>query len=287
LPGLRWLLAALLAAGTSAARAQAWAWDDGTVPFVVSPEEVVDRMLRIAELRPDDFVIDLGSGDGRIVIEAARRGARGLGVDIDPTLVARARQNAARAGLAERARFEARDLFDTDLSQANVITLYLLPEFNLKLMPRLLALKPGTRVVSHDWDMGPWRPDETIELRIAEKPVGADLRARIHLWIIPADARGEWVAEVPGYARDWRFRIGQTMQMLEVSAKIEGREMLVRGTRLRGSEIRLALTGVVAGHAAHHLFKGTVTGDRIAGEVVISDGEDSRTLAWRATRISR
>jgi SAM-dependent methyltransferase len=287
LPWLRWLLAVLLACAALAARAQAWAWDDGSVPFVVSPEEVVDRMLRIAQLRPDDYVVDLGSGDGRIVIEAARRGARGLGVDLDPSLVARARESAAREGLAERAKFEVRDLFDTDLSRATVITLYLLPEFNLKLMPRLLALKPGTRVVSHDWDMGSWEPDETIELRVAEKTLGLEPRSKVYLWVIPADVRGNWVAEIPGYARDWQFRIGQTVQRMEVTARIDGREMLVRGTRLRGTEIRLALTGLVGGHAAHHLFKGTVTGDRIAGEVVISDGDESRTLAWRATRTSR
>jgi SAM-dependent methyltransferase len=277
----------LLAAGAPTARAQAWAWDDGSVPFVVSPDEVVDRMLRIARLRSDDYVVDLGSGDGRIVIEAARRGARGLGVELDPTLVARAKQTAAREGLGERAKFEVRDLFDTDLSQATLITLYLLPEFNLKLMPRLLALKPGTRVVSHDWDMGSWEPDETIELRVAEKTLGLDQRAKIYLWVVPADVRGDWLAQIPGYARDWRFTIGQTRQRLEVTASVAGSEVLVQSTRLRGTEIRLAFTGLVAGHAAHHLFKGTVSGDRIAGDVLISDGDETRTLPWQATRISR
>ncbi len=280
LPWLMWLLAAQ-------AQAQTTAWDDGSVPFVVSPDEVVDRMLRIAQLRPDDYVIDIGSGDGRIVIEAVRRGARGLGVDLDRSLVARARESAAREGLGDRVQFVVRDLFDTDLSQATVITLYLLPEFNLKLMPRLLALKPGTRIVSHDWDMGSWEPDETIELRVAEKTLGGDQRAKIYLWLVPADVRGSWTADVPGYARGWRFTIGQTLQRLDVAASVGGREMLVESTRLRGSEIRLALAGLVAGRAAHHLFKGTVAGDRISGDVVISDGENSRTLAWQATRTGR
>ncbi|MDH4189626.1 MAG: class I SAM-dependent methyltransferase [Betaproteobacteria bacterium] len=283
LPDTRRLVVALMLAQAGTVQA----WDDGTVPFVVSPEEVVDRMLRIAELRAEDYLLDLGSGDGRIVIEAARRGARGLGVDIDSSLVARARQNAARAGVADRARFETRDLFETDLSPASVITLYLLPEVNLKLMPRLLALKPGTRVVSHDWDMGSWLPDETVELRIAEKPVGADLHSRIHLWVVPADARGSWTSEMPGYGGSWRFQIAQTLQVLDVSAQVAGIEMLVRGTRLRGSEIRMVLSGLVAGHAAHHLFRGVLRGDRIEGELTISDGEERRTMSWQATRTTK
>src|SRR5205085_12003993 len=131
-------------------RAQSWGWDDGTVPYVQTPTEIVERMLRMAEVKSGDSVIGLGSGDGRIVIEAAKRGARGLGVDLDPNLVKLATQNARQAGVADRARFEVRDIFDTDLSGATVITLYLLPDFNAKLQPRLLALKPGTRIVSHD-----------------------------------------------------------------------------------------------------------------------------------------
>src|SRR5204862_7990665 len=117
-------------------RAQSWGWDDGTVPYVQTPMEIVERMLRMAEVGKGDSVIDLGSGDGRIVIEAAKRGARGLGVDLDPNLVRLATQNAAQAGVAERARFEVRDIFETDLSGATVITMYLLPDFNAKLLPK-------------------------------------------------------------------------------------------------------------------------------------------------------
>jgi ribosomal protein L11 methylase PrmA len=144
------------------ARAQSWAWDDGTVPYVNTPMEIVDRMLRVAEVRSGDTVIDLGSGDGRIVIEAAKRGARGLGVDLEPSLVRLATRNAERSGVAERARFEVRDIFETDLSGASVITMYLLPEFNARLLPRLIALKPGTRIVSHDGGIGDWPADETL-----------------------------------------------------------------------------------------------------------------------------
>jgi SAM-dependent methyltransferase len=279
------VLGLALAVAASVPRAQSWAWDDGSVPFVVSPEEVVDRMVGIARTGPGDFLIDLGSGDGRIVIEAARRGANALGVDIDPSLVARSRDNAARAGVSERARFETRDLFETDLSRASVITMYLLPEFNLKLMPRLLALKPGTRVVSHDWDMGAWEPDETVILRTPEKTVGAGLRSHIYLWVVPADARGSWRSALPGQGGEWQFKIAQNYQALEIEARFAGRELTVRGHRLRGAEIKIAVTGRADGAPAHHLFQGTVQGGRITGTVRISDGDEARTLPWIAARI--
>lgn len=279
------LLCASLATGVPA-RAQSWAWDDGTVPFVVSPEEVVDRMLRIADVGPADQVIDLGSGDGRIVIGAARRGARALGIDIDPSLVERARGNAAAAGVAERATFAAQDLFDTDLSKASVVTMYLLPEVNLKLRARLLALKPGTRIVSHDWNMGDWEPDETIELRTPEKPVGLGGKSRVHLWIIPADLRGRWLVDVPQHGGRWEFDIGQTYQSLKLNAKVGGgsRDLTVRGVRLRGTEVRVLVTGLVGGKAWNQFFKGTVSGDRMTGDVLVSDGDQQRTVTWTATR---
>lgn len=276
----------LLALAGMACHAQSWAWDDGTVPFVVSPEEVVDRMLRIADIGPADRVIDLGSGDGRIVIGAARRGAQALGIDIDPSLVERARRNAAAAGVAGRATFAAQDLFDTDLSGATVVTMYLLPEVNLKLRPKLLALKPGTRIVSHDWNMGDWEPDETIELRTPEKPVGLGGKSRVHLWIIPADARGRWVAEIPQHGGRWAFEVTQQYQSVGVRATAggNGRDLTVRATRLRGEEIKMLVTGLVGGKAWNQFFKGTLSGDRMTGEVLVSDGEQQRAMPWTATR---
>jgi methylase of polypeptide subunit release factors len=269
---------------SNAPLAQSWAWDDGTVPFVVSPDEVVERMLRIAEVGPKDTLIDLGSGDGRIVIEAAKRGASAMGVDIDPSLVEQATENARAAGVADRARFVAKDLFEADLAGASVITMYLLPEVNLKLMPKLLALKPGTRVVSHDWDMGDWPADETIELRTPEKTLGLGGLSRVHLWVVPADARGTWVAELPEHGGAWRFTVAQRYQVLEVAASAGGRELVVRGARLRGEEIKLAVTGTVGGKAWNHLFQGKLSGARIDGEVIISDGENNRKLPWTAIR---
>jgi len=271
----------------SAATAQSWAWDDGTVPFVVSPPEVVDRMLRLAEPRPGELLVDLGSGDGRIVIEAAKRyGARGLGVDIDPALVARARENARRAGVEKLAQFEVRDFFETDLRGVSVVTMYLLPEVNQKLMPKLLQdLKPGARIVSHDYEMGGWRPDETLELAVAEKMVGPAGRSRVHLWFVPADVRGTWKSELKEHGGLWEFRVEQIYQRLDVAAHAAGNEIPVRGTRLRGDEVKLVASGNIDGKPWNHLFRGTLKDDRIEGEVLVSDGENSRTLPWTALRV--
>src|SRR3954469_15647958 len=194
-------------------RAQSWGWDDGTVPYVQTPMEIVERMLRMAEVRSGDSVVDLGSGDGRIVIQAAKRGARGLGVDLDPNLVKLATQNAQAAGVADRARFEVRDIFETDLSGASVVTMYLLPDFNAKLLPRLLALKPGTRIVSHDGAIGDWPSDETLTMRTPEKPVGIGGNSKVELWIVPADVRGTWTSTLAQHGGSWRFQIAQRYQM--------------------------------------------------------------------------
>ena len=158
---------------------------DADVPFIATPDNVTREMLKLAGVKPNDFVIDLGSGDGRIVIVAAKHfGARGIGVEIVPELVAQSRDNAKRAGVADRAEFRMQDLFATDLSQATVITMYLLPEVNLQLRPKLQKLVPGTRIVSHDWDMGDWAPDRTVTVDAPDKPIGREKTSKLHLWIV-------------------------------------------------------------------------------------------------------
>ena len=263
---------------------QPWGWDDGTVPYVQTPMEIVERMLRMAEVGKGDHVIDLGSGDGRIVIEAARRGATGLGVDLDPSLVALARDHARRAGVQSRAEFRVLDLFDTDLSGASVVAFYLLPEFTAKLLPRLLALKPGTRIVSHDAGIGEWPSDEKLEMRVPEKPVGVGGRSVVELWIVPADAAGRWTAEIPAHGGRWRMSKRQRFQMLDIDAAAQGRDLLVRNSRLRGEELKLVVTGLVNGRAWHHYFVGQVRGDRISGELTVSDGNVRRSYPWQASR---
>ena len=266
------------------AQTQAWAWDDGTVPYVVTPMEIVERMLRMAEVGPGDSLIDLGSGDGRIVIGAAKRGARGLGVDLDPSLVKLATENARKAGVSDRARFEVRDIFETDLTGASVVAFYLLPDFNAKLLPKLLRLRPGTRIVSHDGGIGAWPPDEKLEMRTPEKTVGLGGLSKVELWIVPADAAGRWSSDLGAHGGRWRFQVAQEFQVLDVNASVEGRDLLVRASRLRGDEIKLVVTGLVAGHAWNHLFVGRVKGDAIAGELTLSDGATTKKLPWKAAR---
>ncbi len=217
------------------------------VPYVTTPDRVTLAMLQAAKVGPQDYVIDLGSGDGRIVILAARRfGASGLGVEIVPDLVAQSRENARNAGVEARARFREGDLFDVDLSPATVVTLYLLPDVNLQLRPRLLALVPGTRIVSHDWDMGDWKPDKTITIDVPEKQVGLEKVSRVHLWIVPARIAGEWCGS--GAARGSRLAIRQDFQHLRgelVDAsgeqafvgQLDGR--VLRGARLGGAAFDL------------------------------------------------
>jgi hypothetical protein len=195
-----------------------------------------------------------------------------------------ARENARLAGVESLASFEVRDLFETDLRGVSVVTMYLLPEINLKLMPRLIdQLKPGARIVSHDYDLGPWPFDEMVELALAEKMVGAQGRSRVYLWLVPANARGRWIADLPELGGRWQFDITQQFQILDVDARASGTPMVVRGARLRGEELRLVVTGMVAGKGYNLLFRGKLAGGRIEGDVRVSDGETAKFVPWKAS----
>jgi SAM-dependent methyltransferase len=216
------LAALLVAAGAPAARAL------DEVPFIVTPDNVTVAMLELARVGPRDVVLDLGSGDGRIVITAAKRfGARGLGVEIVPELVERSRRHALAAGVAERAQFVEQDLFATDLTPASVITMYLLPELNLQLRPRLLALAPGTRIVSHDWDMDDWEPDASLTVDAPYKTIGRLKRSRVHLWIVPARLQGDWCGL--GGLAGARLRLEQSFQRVAGTAVVDGVAHPLRG----------------------------------------------------------
>ena len=281
---VRFFAAFSLAIPFANAQQPPWSWDDGTVPYVVTPMEIVERMMRMGEVGKGDYVIDLGSGDGRIIIEAARRGARGTGVDIDPELVKLATENARKAGVQEKTKFVAQDIFDTDLSPASVVTMYLLPEFNRKLLPRLLELRPGTRIVSHDGEIGDWPADEKLEMRAPEKPVGVGGLSKVELWIVPADASGTWLSEVPQHGGQWKISIKQKYQVMDIDTTAQGRDLLVRASRLRGEEIKMVVTGIIGARAWHHLFEGRIDGNRIAGTLTVSDGNERRSYPWNATR---
>ena len=218
--GRRRLLAAACAVACVAAPSAALAQDE--VPFITTPDNVTLAMLQLAGVQAQDFVVDLGSGDGRIVITAARRfGARGLGVEIVPSLVAQSRNNAIQAGVAERVDFRVQDLLVTPLHDATVVTMYLLPEVNLQLRPRLLALPPGTRVVSHDWDMGDWLPDRSVTLDVPDKATGRDKRSTVHLWVVPAPVQGLWCSQGLSLQIEQRFqRFSATLAAAGVPAPV-------------------------------------------------------------------
>ena len=220
-----------------------------------------------------------------MVMEGGGGGGVGLGVDRDPSLVKAATENARLAGVGDRARFETMDLFDADLAPATVVTMYLLPEFNAKLLPRLLRLRPGTRVVSHDGGIGDWPADETLEMRVPEKPVGVGGMTKVELWVVPANAAGLWASDIGEHGGRWTFRIAQKYQALDVQAASGGRDIVVRNSRLRGEEIKLVATGLVRGRFWHQLFVGAVRGDRIDGQVTVSDGNQQRTYPWNAVRV--
>jgi precorrin-6B methylase 2 len=236
---MRLLAALALLASMALARSEEVEWQ---VPFITTPEEVVERMLELAGTRADDLVVDLGSGDGRIVIMAARKfGARGLGIELDQRLVQKSRDNARAAGVAGRASFVQGDVLTADISKASVVTVYLLPGLIGQLQQRFTGeLRPGTRIVSHAFGMTGWAPDRTGIMRLSKSHPGQGDESRLFLWIVPADVRGVW----RGDAR--RFSIEQNYQQIEVDG--------VSG-RLSGNDISWGQ------------FRGRVDGDRMSGEM--------------------
>lgn len=266
------LLVALAAAGT-AAFGQAPGYEPQVgqpgkdVVWVPTPEPLVERMLDMAQVGPGDVVFDLGSGDGRTVIAAAKRGARAVGVEYNPDLVALSRRDAEREGLpAERARFVLGDIFETDFSSATVVTLYLLPDLNLRLRPALLALRPGTRVVSHMFRMEAWEPDETSYL--GNTPA--------YLWIVPARVGGTWRLALEGRA-SYDVDLEQAFQSLAGTVELSPVRAGLREARVRGEAVRFAF--VDDGGTLCEL-EGRAAGDRMEGTYRAGTG----TGRWTATR---
>ena len=248
------------------------------VPYVATPQITVDEMLRLANVGPQDFVIDLGSGDGRIVVTAARKfGARGLGVDLDWRLIQQGETNARQAGVADRVRFLEQDLFQTDLSQATVITTYLLPFVMLRLRPALLELKPGTRIVSHDFDLGDWQPDQKTSIR-----------KNVFLWIVPARAAGRWQArlELPPIERLLDLELTQRYQEVSAHARLNGVPSQVWEPKLVGDRLSFVVVDTTDREDEASLyFDGRVAGDVIEGEVARGVGSARATYGWRAIRM--
>lgn len=220
------------------------------VPFITTPGDVVERMLKLAGTGPQDLVVDLGSGDGRIVIAAAQKfGARGLGIELDRGLVAASRENARAARVADRVRFVQGDVLVSDISQASVVTVYLLPELIGRLQPRFLdELRPGTRIVSHAFRMAGWKPDRSETVHLAQRHPGQGDESTIYLWIVPADVRGTWQN-----GAGLRLRIEQNYQEIEIegatSATLSGRDISWESPegRFRGRAEGDSLVGELAG----------------------------------------
>ena len=213
------------------------------VVWVPTPQSLVDKMLDMAKVTSSDYVIDLGSGDGRTVITAAKRGARALGIEYNPSMVALAKRNAEKEGVAGRAAFKKADLFESDFSEATVITMFLLPEINLKLRPKIFGLRPGTRVVSNTFTMGDWKADQTATGDDCEGSWCTAL-----LWIVPARVAGTW--QTP----QGELVLKQQFQMLSGSLRTAGKTFALRG-RVRGDQISFTAGG--------RQYQGTVTGKRL------------------------
>ncbi len=251
------------------------------VPYVPTPYEVIEEMLRFAELKKGDILYDLGCGDGRIVIEAAKRaGIRAVGIDIDPQRIKESRENAGRAGVESLVEFRRQDIFEADFSEATVVTMYLLPNVNLRLRPTILnSLKPGTRIISHSFDMDNWKPEKMTY-------VAADLYAHtVYLWIVPANISGIW---------DWKMNFNQknTTCQMEVEQEFQyfsgqlhlgDLTITIPETKISGDKIEFEVQ--TPGQKPINLkFTGQVQDEWITGKVAITTGQKNSNQTWKALR---
>ena len=249
-------------------------------PYVPTPQSVVDAMLRMAAVTEKDYLIDLGSGDGVIVLTAARQfKASGMGVDIDPDLVKQSNASAQKQGVAARVKFVQEDVFKTDISKASVLTLYLLPGMMLNLRTKIFnELKPGTRIVSHDYHFGEWSPDDSISFDVPEKEsVTGVPKANVLLWLAPAKVAGTWEIKTGG--ETYQVVMKQRFQTLEGTAMVAGKPAKLQNATLRGVEISFVLPEA-KGLAR---FSGRVNGETMEGTVEAPGKSQER---WTATRVS-
>jgi hypothetical protein len=270
------LAAAMLVTATAAYPADLQPVKDAG-PYVPSPQSVVSDMLRYAEVGPNDFLIDLGSGDGRIVLTAAKVfGARGFGVDIKEDLVRKANEAAQKEGVADRVKFVKQDLFKTDISQATVVTMYLLPDTVNMLKDKLLTeLRPGTRIVSHDYPLTGWIPDKYVQMDLEDKiQISGVTTTLIYVYMVPAKVAGRWEAHMPPAISKQPAALTFKQQLTRISGslRLDGRDIPLEDARLRGEHLSFRLVG----HKGE--FSGTVKGDQIEGTL---DGKAPWSAALR------
>ena len=261
------------------------------VYYVPTPEEVVIEMLQMAQVTQNDIVYDLGCGDGRIVITAAKVfGARGVGVDIDPVRIKESNENARKAGVTDRVKFIEQDLFKTDISEATVVSLYLYPELNLRLRPKLFhELRPGTRIVSHEFDMDDWKPDNmgtvrNVKLYYSPKPAVKD--TNYYYWVIPADVAGtwRWTLSTATGVRDYVLRLVQHFQEISGDVNIKGQEIPIGEARLVGDQVIFTFNDHADKQSTLMRFNGRIRSDTIQGNVEVQGGPLTGSYSWTARR---
>jgi len=253
------------------------------VPYVPSRPEVVATMLRMAQVSKDDVLYDLGCGDGRIVITAAQLyGTRGVGIDIDPERIQESQENAAKANVGHLVKFLEQDLFQADFHEATVVSLYLLTSVNVRLRPNLLAqLRPGTRVVSHNYAMDTWKPDDSAVVMVNETT------HNVYFWVVPANVSGTWEGSWSDGGRKTAFRLEleQHFQYPSGGIKLGDSEAILTEINLNGDKLQFTAGGDDFSAGLTMVFAGKVTGNEMQGSVDIktSDGRNSRT-SWKAKR---
>jgi SAM-dependent methyltransferase len=241
------------------------------VAYVPTPDFVVERMLDMADVGPGDYVIDPGCGDGRIVIAAAKRGAFGHGVDLDPQRIEEARENAEKAGVTDKVVFEVKNIFDTDFSRANVIAMYLFPDINIRLRPAFLdKLEPGSRIISHDFGMDEWKPDQQH---------GRMEDHAVYLWIVPAKVGGNWLWRTAG--EEFNMSVIQEFQKLELIIS-EGKILDVENSLLSGK--RISFTTTNPSNSKKYVYSGRAENGVITGIVQIHDGDNKTVENWTAVK---
>jgi SAM-dependent methyltransferase len=247
------------------------------VPYEPSSENVVRAMLEIAQVGKDDLVYDLGCGDGRIVIATAQKaGARGVGVDLDPVRIKESLENARKAKVTNRVQFFQQDLFQTDIAKATVVMLYLWPEVNLKLRPKLLReLKPGTRVVSHSHDMGSWEPDQTLRTTDGH---------RVYFWVLPANVTGIWKWDLPGEKERYVMKLSQQFQRVSGTLQLGPDEIPVKNLKLRGDRLQFVTERFFKGRKQTQRFIGRVQGHLVQGTAEETTAGSQGKQTWKAKR---
>ena len=258
-------------------------WDyQFDVPYVPTPYEVVNEMLRIAGVSKNDILYDLGCGDGRIVITAAKEiGCHGIGIDIDPQRIEESKNNAVKSGIRDKVKFLQQDLFEADFSKATVVTLYLLQTVNLELRPKILrVLKPGTRIVSHDFSMKEWKADKSTDVKLERRTHS------VYFWIVPANVSGSWDWTSPtGPVKDqYVLELNQRFQKIYGTLFVNGSGLSIERGELKGNELQFTVGRTLEGQIVRMLFRGKVKGNSIEGSIKINADSATKTIKWKAKR---